>query len=164
MAHTQRYPVRMRHLHRSLLGACSPLRHPKRFPGRWLYSTAQGFYFFSLGQGWEFTPHVSGNTGTSVSKAGSGVLKEACSGRRGKRTSQRGGVGTLARRPGGRTPALRLWGVRPSLRYELDWGAVGPASQIQEVEFLTSGLELGALKPQPVTQGALSSTIHGWHH
>lgn len=98
-----------------------------------------------------------------MSKVGSGILKEACSGRRGKRTSQRGGVGTLAGRPRGRTPALRLWRVRPSLRYELGWGAVEPAGQIQEVEFLTSGAELSALKPQPVTQGALSSTTHGWH-
>lgn len=118
---------------------------------------------FSLGQGWEFTPLVSGNTGTSVSKAGSGVLKEACSGRRGKRTSQQGGVGTLAGRPRGRTPVLRLWRVSPSLRYELGWGATEPASPIQEVEFLISGAELGALKPQSVTQGALSSTTHGWH-
>lgn len=53
--------------------------------------------------------------------------------------------------------------MRPSLRYGLGWGAVEPASPIQEVEFLTSGAELGALKPQPVTQGALSSTTYGWH-
>lgn len=62
-------------------------------------------------------------------------------------------------------PALRVrWRVLcPSLRCELGWGAAKPASRIQEVEFLTSGAELGAVKPQPGTQGALSSTAHGWH-
>lgn len=62
-------------------------------------------------------------------------------------------------------PALRVrWRVLcPSLRCELGWGAAKPASRIQEVEFLTSGAELGAVKPQPGTQGALSSTAHWWH-